>query len=167
MLEKFFSNTIYVQISVDLLKAVAIDYDTVFCEKPLIAITEDKKGIKKVAAIGNVAATISNAVCINPFKHPRTILADFSAAQRLLQQVIFELHTHKFLKPSPAIIIHPIEKLEGGLLELERRAFEELALGAGARDVVVYQGEALDVTKINFSELKKQYKSHIDAFPKN
>jgi len=40
-------------------------------------------------------------------------------------------------------VIHPTEMVEGGLSEVEERVLRELALGAGARSVVVHVGLAL------------------------
>jgi rod shape-determining protein MreB len=47
-----------------------------------------------------------------------------------------------------------MEKLEGGLTIVEERAFKELAIGAGARDVIVYQGSELTIHDFNFDNIK-------------
>ena len=70
------------------------------------------------------------------------------------------LHKGKFLRPSPTVIIHPMEKLEGGLTMIEDRAFRELALSAGAREAVLYLGEPLpthdfDLEKVKTLDIKK------------
>jgi rod shape-determining protein MreB len=49
-----------------------------------------------------------------------------------------------------------MEKTEGGLTEVERKAFRELALGAGARAVVVHEGEELYPRSLNFEALLKK-----------
>jgi len=43
---------------------------------------------------------------------------------------------------------------EGGLTTIELRALRELALGAGARDAVVYQGEPLRLEKLDYNALR-------------
>ena len=43
-----------------------------------------------------------------------------------------EVLGRKLFSMSPIIVVHPMEKIEGGLTGIEHRAFRELALGAGA-----------------------------------
>jgi len=45
----------------------------------------------------------------------------------------------------PRVLIQPLEMTEGGLSEVEDRLFRELALGAGARKVVIWVGKELSV----------------------
>jgi len=94
---------------------------------------------------------------VNPFSHPRSLLNDFYNAERLLQAIVKKLTGKKFISPAPAIIIHPMEKIEGGLTSIEIRAFKEMAYGAGAREVAIYQAkEALKDSEINFKDIVKQ-----------
>ena len=44
---------------------------------------------------------------------------------------------------SVSIVIHPMERIEGGLSQIEERALRELAIGAGASRVAVWVGDAL------------------------
>jgi rod shape-determining protein MreB len=44
---------------------------------------------------------------------------------------------------SPILLMHPMEKTEGGLSQVEERILQELALGAGARRAVIWVGQAL------------------------
>jgi rod shape-determining protein MreB len=48
-----------------------------------------------------------------------------------------------------------MEKTEGGLTIIEKKAFRELALGAGARDVVLKVGAPINLNNFNFETLKK------------
>lgn len=48
----------------------------------------------------------------------------------------------------PVVVIHPMEKIEGGLTEIERRAFQELATAAGARETVVHEGTEIPLYKL-------------------
>jgi hypothetical protein len=41
------------------------------------------------------------------------------------------------------ILVHPVERIDGGLTEIEERAFVELAIGAGASRARVWIGHAL------------------------
>jgi rod shape-determining protein MreB len=142
------AHILYIQIWENRIKAVNINNGQLFDEKPLVAII-DSDGKKKVTAIGNQAsfAKASNTKIINPFSHPRIILSDFSVAEKLFQHII------KLLKPkilSPIVVIQAMDKTEGGLTQIERRALRELAYGAGAMDVFLDDGvEELDRAKIN------------------
>ncbi|WP_284190616.1 rod shape-determining protein [Vibrio zhanjiangensis] len=93
---------------------------------------------------------------INPFSHPRSFVADFYVAEKLIRHGLYEVHKSKFFKPAPRIIIHQLEKTEGGLTNIEERVLTELALGSGAREVAIYIGERLDSDRITFDEVKKK-----------
>ncbi len=152
---KKLSSSLYVQIWEERIKVTDIVNGHIYDEKPLVALETTKKGQLKVVAIDNSASLISdsNIEIINPFSHPRVLFADFTVGEKLLQYIFRELSGNKYLNPSPEVIIHPMEKTEGGLTMIELRAFKEVAFGAGARDVVVYQGEELSITSINFNDL--------------
>ncbi len=51
-----------------------------------------------------------------------------------------------------------MEKLEGGLTQIEFRAFKEQALGAGSRDSVVYLGPELSIYNFDYDDIKKKSK---------
>jgi rod shape-determining protein MreB len=46
------------------------------------------------------------------------------------------------------VVIHPLEKIEGGLSQVEERLFHELAVGAGASKVVVWAGAPLSDAEV-------------------
>jgi len=84
----------------------------------------------------------------NGFDHPRTIIADFAIAEKTLLLANQALIGKKRLTPSPIMVIHPLERVEGGLTAVERRALEELGAGAGARKVYVWDGRQLSDPEI-------------------
>ncbi|WP_299795510.1 rod shape-determining protein [uncultured Shewanella sp.] len=148
-----FGPTLYIQIWENRIRVVDVESNEVFDEKPLLQIETRKNGAKHVTAFGN-NAYISP---VNPFSHPRSLLRDFFIGERLLQEIVKKLVGKKFISLAPAIIVHPMEKIEGGLTMIEIRAFREMALGAGARDVAIYQGKGtLEPSTINFKEIVKQ-----------
>lgn len=150
-----FSTTLYVQIWEKRIRVLDINSGEVFDEKPLVQIDTNKDGSKKVIAVGN--QVYQNGV--NPFSHPRSLLNDFYIAESLLQFIVKKLVGKKLLAASPVMIIHPMEKTEGGLTLIEERAFLEMAMGAGARQVAFYQGDkALEPQEINFQEIAAQNK---------
>lgn len=149
--------TLYVQIWEGRIKVTDINTNKVFDEKPLVQVEVKKNGVQTIAAIGDAA----NFNSINPFSHPRVLFADFFVAEKLLQCIIKQLIGKTPLSPAPAIVLHPMEKTEGGLTMIENRAFMELALSAGARDAVIYQGAELSPASIDFKKLVAQEKAKI------
>lgn len=150
-----FGTTVYAQIWENRLKLSDISTGEIFDVKPLVAIESDHKGKLTVINVGNAAASEvgKNINVINPFSHPRVLFSDFFVGEKLLQYGLKELLGNKIFHPAPAVLLHPMEKTEGGLTMIEIRAFKELGFGAGARDAAVYQGQALSVHEINFEEI--------------
>lgn len=155
-LRGLFSGTVYVQIWENRLKITHIESRRVYDQRPWIAIdTRDKKK-QIVRAVGNEAYAMRGLHGIetsNPFSHPRLLVNGFQKAEKILQhgiQVVFEA---KVFNPSPIIVLHPREKLEGGITDVECRLFRELCLGAGARVVHLHVGEELDVDHFSLSNV--------------
>lgn len=82
-------------------------------------------------------------VSSDPFTTERLLVGKFSAAEYVLKRGIRQLHAGRWLTPSPIIVVHPMEKTENGLSEVEERALRELAVGVGARKVFVWVGQVL------------------------
>jgi len=142
---KFFSNTVYIQIWADRIKATDLKTGSAYDEKALISLIENKSGQKIVEAIGNSVEKLSddNRKIIKPFNHPRVLIADFMAGEKILQHIFQTLKGKSLLSPSPIAIVHPMEKLEGGLTLVEEKALRELAFGAGAHEVHLKIGRVL------------------------
>ena len=82
-----------------------------------------------------------------PFSNPRLLVADFSVAERLITQAVKDLMPggfFAFLNPAPTLLVHPLERLEGRLSQVEERLLLELGKGAGARKVALHVGDRLD-----------------------
>lgn len=76
--------------------------------------------------------------------HPRMLLADFTVAGHLLKHGLKRLRETRFFRSSPQMLIQPMDKLDGGLSGIEKRAWYELCLAAGARKAWVWTGDVLD-----------------------
>lgn len=151
--------TLYVQIWESRLKVTHVDNAGVFDQRPLVAVKADKKGNETVIAVGDEAFGMNGepgVEVLNPFSHPRTLLSDFLVAEKLLQEAARGLCGSSWLGSASLMIMHPMEKLEGGLTAIEERALQELALGSGARDALVYTGDELVGEKLDFNALKEQ-----------
>lgn len=151
-------STVYVQIWENRIKVVDVISGVSFDEPPLVAIESTEKGQKTIVAVGNEVKSMSPSESIeivNPFLHPRALINDFIVAEKVLQHAFHLTLGKKFISPAPAVVIHPMDKTEGGLTMIEKKAFRELALGAGAREVELYLGSELSVVGFNFAKIKE------------
>ncbi|WP_250460939.1 rod shape-determining protein [Microbulbifer litoralis] len=164
MIRKAFDNrgtTLYVQIWEKRIRVTDIGSGKIFDESPLLAVQKKGRGEKGrrevVVAAGNRASSLpaADTRVINPFSHPRSLLADFAAGEKLLQYIFRKLLGDKLLGPSPLVVLQPMEKTQGGLTDVEVRAFRELALGAGARESLVYQGPELTRHTFDLQRVRK------------
>lgn len=83
-----------------------------------------------------------------PFTTTRLLVGEFKEAEALLRRAFYEEFSGKLFTPSPVVVIHPMEMVDGGLCEVEERLFRELAAGAGARKVFVHLGPALSDAEV-------------------
>lgn len=114
MLRQLFNNTVYVRVRTNSLR---------------IRHIENKKEFELTAR--------------EPFSHERMLVGNFTSASDTLKQGLKKLFEGSLFQPSPTIVIQPLEKLEGGVTEIEERALKELALSAGARHALVWTGAEL------------------------
>lgn len=157
-----FSTTLYVQIWEDRLKVVDVATGGVFDEAPFVAIETSDKGQKQIVAVGNKAKLLpanSRIEVVNPFLHPRALINDFHVAEKLLQHAFKSVLHSKWFAPSPAVVLHPMDKIDGGLTMIEERAFREVGLGAGARDVEIYLGSESAIEEVDFAKLSASKKN--------
>jgi rod shape-determining protein MreB and related proteins len=76
------------------------------------------------------------------FSTPRLLIGQFTLAQELLRRVVagalgwWPFRLRRF-------VMHPLERIEGGLSQIEERVLLELAAAAGSRRTVVWIGESL------------------------
>lgn len=99
----------------------------------------------KVLGVGNDARGHAggSVEIAHPFAHPRSLVSDFTLGEQLLKALIPRLLGRGFLVPAPVVILHPLGQPEGGFTQIEIRALQEMALGAGATKVMVWQGPSL------------------------
>jgi len=94
---------------------------------------------KEILAIGNearkmVGRTPSHIVAIRPLVNG--VVSDFEVTEQMLKYFIDKVHREKFsLFPRPRVVIG----IPYGVTEVERRAVEEAALNAGARQVFLIE----------------------------
>lgn len=137
---------LYVRIASDRLTVRDVSSGRVFDDEPVLAVKREAP--HRIEAVGGrqsrrAVGSQPGLELVNPFDHPRSLLDDFVPAERLLQYAFRDVLGKGMMQPAPLVVMHPLEKLDGGLTAVERRAFQELALGAGARKVVVVTGAEL------------------------
>lgn len=151
-----FRNTVYVRIEPEQLSLLHLESGTDMSDTPALAI-ETKAGKSSIVAVGNQAmamAGLPNIAVANGFKHPRTIIADFTIAEQTLKYFLKSVLPQTIFTPSPIVVLHPQAALDGGLTQVEIRALAELGMGAGARKVYVWEGPVLsrdDLNQLRFS----------------
>jgi rod shape-determining protein MreB len=88
----------------------------------------------------------------SPFSHPRTLIGNFTTAEALLKTMVSEVKGSFVLRTE--ILLHPLERIDGGLTQIEERALHELALGSGASRALVWVGSTLDDAEV-IEKMKK------------
>ncbi|OOE43334.1 MULTISPECIES: hypothetical protein [Salinivibrio] len=91
-----------------------------------------KKGEVKATHLETDSSIVRTCAALS---HPRTLMGEFFAIERCLKEVLDELLPKSIFSLSPIAIVQFIEKIEGGITNVEVRAFREATLGAGARHV--------------------------------
>jgi rod shape-determining protein MreB len=66
-----------------------------------------------------------------PFSHPRMLVGHFLAAELAVKAAVAEVKGSKLFHTT-RVLMPPMERLEGGLTQIERRVLHEMALTAGA-----------------------------------
>lgn len=89
--------------------------------------------------------------------HPRTLMGDFFAIEGCLKEALAELLPRKSFSLAPIGIAQFLDMTEGGMTNVEIRAFREAILGAGTRQVyfpnsteIMSKSQLLD---LNFKQL--------------
>jgi rod shape-determining protein MreB and related proteins len=124
-------------LSIDLGTANTLIYvrgkGIVLNEPSVVAIREEpSRGGKKIEAVGTDAKnmlgrTPGNITAIRPLKDG--VIADFTVTEKMLQHFIEKVHGNRLIRPSPRVLVC----VPYGSTQVERRAIQESAEGAGAR----------------------------------
>jgi len=109
-------------------------------EPSVVAIRMDRGpgGPQNVASVGAEAKqmlgrTPGNIRTVRPMKDG--VIADFDMTEQMLQHFIRKVHSARFLRPSPRVLVC----VPCSSTQVERRAIKESAEGAGAREVFLIE----------------------------
>jgi hypothetical protein len=114
--------------------------DKLFEELLYVKVSKNMFEIIKVSGEPVVEVITS----LEPFTTRRLLVGEFSLAEHLLITGVKKVLPRRLIKRKPAILIHPLEMVEGGLSEVERRVLREVAVSAGAHKVEVWVGDELN-----------------------
>ena len=101
-----------------------------------IRIYENRVNVRNIDDRKEIELTSDSA-----FTTERLLIGNFTVAQTLLKKGLKIVMGKKFF--APVVIMHPIEKIDGGLSQVEDRILKDLAIVAGAQKVVVWVGDEL------------------------
>lgn len=96
--------------------------------------------VLKLLEDGQVPVTVMPP---EPFTTKRLLVGNFTAAEVALKTGLKQVFAGRWFSSSPAVVMQPMDMIEGGLSQVEERLFMESAAGAGARNVVVWVGNEL------------------------
>ncbi|UVE18842.1 rod shape-determining protein [Pseudomonas sp. LS44] len=136
---------LYLKLTSRHLSGVHLPSGNTFDEPPLLA-TQTRNGKREAVAVGHEAMNLQgrpDIELLNGFEHPRSLLANFSIAEKTLQLFLRRLGPRSLFKAAPTVILHPLEHLEGGLTQVETRGLYELCRSAGAHQVQLWVGREL------------------------
>lgn len=89
--------------------------------------------------------TERRVIAEKPFSTQRLLIGEFYEAEAALKQALATSWQERWSRAAPVMLMHALEKSEGGLSGVERRVLAELALGQGPRRVALIRpGPVLD-----------------------
>jgi len=136
--------TVYAQLDPERLEVRDVRSGRRYAARPVGAVLDGP--IPKVVRIGDDALTASAERplrIVNPFKHPRMLVAELTLASQVLRRFLRKLYPAVLVPRQPVLVLHPRIDPEGGFTEIEIRALHELGRGAGASRVLVWHGREL------------------------
>ncbi|WP_448251590.1 rod shape-determining protein [Ottowia oryzae] len=147
---------LYVRLSPERLVVRDARAGRMFDQAAVLAVT--RAAPRRIVAVGDQAVLAAAGAqqpvdLVRPFAHPRTLMADFTGGEQLLKAAIQTVLRGRWLALSPRVLMHPVGEPVGGLTQVEIRALQEMARGAGAHGVTVWQGPLLTDEQV----LARQY----------
>jgi rod shape-determining protein MreB len=147
--------TVYAQLTPERLAVRDVRSGRAYAAPPIAAVLPGPP--RRVVAVGQEARTATAArplVIVNPFEHPRTLLADVTLASQVLAGFLAKLFPLRFVPRLPVLVLHPRVDPAGGFTPLEIRALHELGRAAGAARVLVWQGRELLERELRVLDLR-------------
>ncbi len=109
-----------------------------------VKVNTDNISVKNISQNGSWVSICPEV----SFTSERLLVGKFSTAELILKKLVKEAIPKTLFTQRPLIVIQPLEKIEGGLSEVEERIFKELAFGAGAIKVALHVGNELTDSEV-------------------
>lgn len=109
------------------MKVGGIVYVKIFNNRFQIRIPEEKREVEILAQ--------------EPFSTKRLLIGEFTIASKYFKKVMKKAYGFRITKPT--VVLHPLEKVDGHISEVEKRVFTYLAYSADARKVYICTGSEL------------------------
>lgn len=98
--------------------------------------------INKIEVIRLDSEELSQVISTEPFSSNRLCVSDYNVAELTIRNTINDLvKQRKFWGYSFRILIHQLDKIEGGLSQIEKRALRDIGEQVGGSYVIIYEGE--------------------------
>jgi len=150
-INNLFKNTLYIKIKSSQISVYHVEKDRTVEDIPLVALSLGRKDKRILVAFGSEARSAvsknnGSVTLHNGFDHPRSCINDFEIAAITLR-VLINRSVSKLMMILPTIILHPLDKVEGGLTQVEHKALLELGATVG-RKVYVWSGRVLECQEL-------------------
>ncbi len=135
---------VYAQLSPERLSVRDVGSGRSYAAPPIGALLPGP--LRRVVSVGQEARTATAdrpLHIVNPFDHPRTLVADVILGERVLAGFLARLYPFRIVPRRPVLVLHPRVDPAGGFTQVEIRALHALARGAGASRVYLWQGREL------------------------
>jgi len=151
---------LYIKISPQLLTIRNVKTGAQISEVPELAISRGsaKRVVLGFGATARAAAAAEgnqSSEIINPFAHPRSLVSDFTTGEVLLRAFVRQARGTALFSLAPRVVLHPLGSPAGGFTQVERRALREMALGAGASELVLWIGQELSDQEVQSDRVLK------------
>ena len=80
---------------------------------------------------------------IEKFSSERSLIATLSTAESLAFKILHEISGKKMLSPALNVLIQPMDKVEGGISEIETVLLSNFGEHLGGKKVVVYENKEM------------------------
>lgn len=149
-----FDSELYIQIWPTKLTITKVKTGEIFQEDCIIAVKETPGRESELLAVGRAVDKVTGQhKLIAPFEPGRLLIKDFDAAEELIKHCVKTVYSKSFIQPSPRLVIHPMELPPDGISAIEMRAFRELGVSAGAREVKVYIGAGIQMHDFDYNSI--------------
>lgn len=136
--------TVYAQLAPERLAVRDVRSGRAYAAVPIGAVLTGP--LPRVIRVGDEARTASAdrpLQIVNPFRHPRMLLADAALGAQVLKGFLARLYPRRLVPRLPVLVLHPRVDPAGGFSAVEVRALREMGYGAGASKVILWQGREL------------------------